>query len=248
MESLPAGLPRHNNLYLMFSQWANHSPTEAAAAALQLSGSDRNRVISVIAEAWANQDPEAAYAWVNNLPAGTARNEAIGNVLGGYAAKDPKAAASIATQLPPVPLRTRRLPMSPTLGCSRTPPRQLLGFSHLPDGAARRYAIDNVVRYDLVYNDPQRATDLLALLPTNNESAGKYEQVANAWAGSDLPAALNWAKQLPEGTAKQKALQGVGSAWAKTDPAGAITFVLGLPAGNQQSELLSQHRFHLGRQ
>src|ERR1017187_658256 len=56
MNSLPAGQSRQTALYQLFSGWASQSPVAAAAAALQLSGRDRDQAAGSIAYAWANQD------------------------------------------------------------------------------------------------------------------------------------------------------------------------------------------------
>src|ERR1017187_4841907 len=56
MNSLPAGQSRQTALYQLFSGWASQSPVTAAAAALQLSGRDRDQAAGSIAYAWANQD------------------------------------------------------------------------------------------------------------------------------------------------------------------------------------------------
>ncbi len=53
-------------------------------------------------------------------------------------------------------------------------------------------------------------------------------------------AAINWAKQLPDGTmVKQTVLQNITSTWAQSDPAAAMGFALTLPAGSQQDNLVS---------
>ncbi len=85
MNTLPAGLPRLNMLYPVFNEWARRSPQAAAAAALQLSGREHDQAISIIASAWATQDPAAALAWASQLPPGTARNQALANVATGWA-------------------------------------------------------------------------------------------------------------------------------------------------------------------
>ena len=81
MADIPAGQSRQNMIYPLFGQWANQSPADAAAAALQLSGRDRDQALSTIANTWGAKDINAALAWANGLAAGNGRNQAIQGAL-----------------------------------------------------------------------------------------------------------------------------------------------------------------------
>ena len=96
--TLSAPLPALNSPALI----GGDNPSDAAAAALQLSGRDRDQEVGTIAYAWANQDMDAAFAWATGLPAGNTRNQAIQGALRAYASKDPEAAAEWAVQQPHV--------------------------------------------------------------------------------------------------------------------------------------------------
>ena len=63
--------------------------------------------------------------------------------------------------------------------------------------------------------------------------------IASHWPNNDLAAAITWVKQLPEGPAKQQAVNGVVSRWAGEDPKAAATYVQSLPPGNSRGAVLN---------
>jgi len=52
-----------------------------------------------VARAWASKDPEAAIAWVPNLPPGSPKRGALGNLISAWS-YHPAAAANFAMSLP----------------------------------------------------------------------------------------------------------------------------------------------------
>ena len=63
-------------------------------------GSTRNRVVRSLVSAWANTNPQAAAAYVSQLPDGTEKNQIATSLAFSWANQDPQAAAAWVAQLP----------------------------------------------------------------------------------------------------------------------------------------------------
>jgi hypothetical protein len=50
------------------------------------------------------------------------------------------------------------------------------------------------------------------------------------WSSRDLVAAADWLKGLPEGRAKDSALEGISRTWVSNDPKGAVEFATHAPS------------------
>jgi len=70
-----------------------------------------------------------------------------------------------------------------------------------------------------MYNDPQSAAGLLGTLPLTQDNANFYQQLASQWAQNDLTSAINWVKQLPDGTANKTLSKASPACGRKPTPA-----------------------------
>ena len=73
------------------------------------------------------------------------------------------------------------------------------------------------------------------------------QQIASSWGQQNLEAALAWAKQLPEGAARNSAVSGLGAAWAASDPQAALKFAEALPSGNARRNMYNQIANEMGQ-
>jgi len=80
-----------------------------------------------------------------------------------------------------------------------------------------------------------------SLVPLENDTASQLrELLTRRWADADSPAAAAWVAQLPEGVARNDALQQVAIAWADHDLPGAVDWLRKLPDGEtKQAAMLS---------
>ena len=153
-----------------------------------------------------------------------------------YAYKDPQAAADLAAQQPSGSALNQAISAVASSWVQADSPAAVAWIQSLPDGAAKRTALNNAF-FQVVWNNPAGAADLLASLPVTQDNMGLYWQLGSQWAQSDVAAAVNWAKQLPEGTTiKQTVLQNISSVWAQSDPSGADGRVY-RAAGLQRADL-----------
>jgi hypothetical protein len=79
--------------------------------------------------------------------------------------------------------------------------------------------------------DPPQAAHLFATQLTAATDGNVAGQIADAWAGEDPQAAVQWAAGLPDETVRGQALGGAIGTWAGRDPATAARYVQGLTAG-----------------
>ncbi len=122
--------------------------------------------------------------------------------------------------------------------------------------------------------DPATAAGLLVLLVQTSPGGSQADadmvdllgQVSSVWSGREVKQAVGWMKALPEGPAKERALEQmayrwteaepalaaafvarhhdpelvatVAGKWAETDPSGAAAWVMALPSGEQMSRAL----------
>jgi hypothetical protein len=103
--------------------------------------------------------------------------------------------------------------------------------SSLPEPALRG------ILGELARTDPEAAKDLLLAFPPTRPSYSLLDRLtchfAEAWARHDLPAALAWLMELPEGRTKNWANEGVVEPWSRADPRAAAAYFESFPGRNQ---------------
>ena len=78
----------------------------------------------------------------------------------------------------------------------------------------------------------------VAQLPEGPTCRDLAQQVAIAWANSDLAAAAHWVNSLPDGGVKSAAVLGFGYEAARADPMTALAVAAALPASPDRDEML----------
>jgi hypothetical protein len=72
----------------------------------------------------------------------------------------------------------------------------------------------------------------------NPESVPQLAEIVVAWANADLPRAVQWARQLPDETERQKALVRIGFEAARAEPLTALALAVDLDADAERDELI----------
>ena len=75
-------------------------------------------------------------------------------------------------------------------------------------------------------------------LANANDKRNIISTILSVWSKNDMPGALAYTKQLPDGQSKQNALRNISQQWAQQDPQAAMEFVDSLPMGLSRTELL----------
>jgi len=107
--------------------------------------------------------------------------------------------------------------------------------SKMPEGDERNDALEAVC-FGLAQKDPARALDLVQSLQQPDSVS---ENIVQQWAESDLPSALAWVNNQPDGDARNEMLQRVVLVLAPSDPADTAGLIFEqMPAGQAQDEAI----------
>jgi hypothetical protein len=137
--------------------------------------------MSVVLAHWGEKEPQAAMAWVEQLPAEIGREGAALPVIQGMAKSDPRAAAQCFEQLPPSPAREGQV-LSVVAGLAAVDPEAAAAFL-----AKQSWSSANEWQ-------------------TSSEREVAVAQVAEALAAEAPQKALDWAQTLTQGADRQNAL------------------------------------------
>lgn len=189
---------------------------------------------SIIASEWAKQDPAGAMAWANSLT--TEKSQALSAVVGEVAKSDPKKAAEMlagmsgddmgraydsvaaqygASNFSEAQAWIRTLPADEQAGAlaaaigglSNTDPEAASKqIAQMEAGGEKDRAVEAVVE-DWARINPQAAADFLKTQDSENAQRDGLRQLMPAWVAQNAGAALAYANSLPEGKARDNALQ-----------------------------------------
>ncbi len=177
---------------------------------------------------WGQEDPDAAFASLADIPAKQAGGEAMA-ILASLAANDPARAVawlsdpenSIARQ----PFMGHLLALSLATEWSRHDPDAALAWAaELPSGQ-RAGAYSGIIG-NIVETDPERAAAVALELDSGARSK-VIGQIARNWAEQSPERAIEWAGTL-EGYDRSQALSDALASWATTAPESAAAYVDGL--------------------
>lgn len=174
---------------------------------------------------WAAKDPQAAFAWAAAAPdEGDVNNWLLGATRG-IANTNPELARDFIGQLEG---RTRDQALAAV-----QPYVMQYGFDYatawisgVGDEAVREQASRSMAR-DLANMDPVQASQWNAAMTNVEVRRDVSETVSDSWARTDLASARTWVEGLPENT-KSEAAEGVARYYARQDPAAAAQWLTGL--------------------
>ena len=178
-----------------------------------------------LAETWSARDPDAALAWIGQLPDGSVKEKAL---LANTKARD----EARARQQPKDPVvtaaenlgRSAGLPRSATEGTiarlddheRRRLPDQI---ANLPEDQ-RSPARTSLMTFQ-ASNYPEEAAAWLKDQTASPDFLEQASRLAANWALDDAPAAAEWAGALPDGAAKTWALWNLARQWKRVNASAA---------------------------
>ncbi len=181
---------------------------------------------------WSSRNPDAARAWMEQLPAGAIQDKA----RRAYE-KIMESKTQEVTMSDPVERLAKSLArmQTPLYGAGLLNPLDETGrhrlwqqISTLPEDQRTR-AQANFITLQ-AGNDPAKAAAWLAGQPEAPQSAALASRLAAHWALDDAPAAARWVVSLPEGSPKTWALWNLARQWLRVDPAAARRWAAHQPA------------------
>jgi hypothetical protein len=195
---------------------------------------------------WQIQDPQAALAWLQTLPAPTdadgirARNSAYTTIVNQMCSSDPAGAAALLQSLPPSPpVSDSGMNFGPNMSyasvaanwAQNDPAAAFAWIQQLPDGPARESAVDSLIS-TLAASDPKAAADYALQLPPGDSRTESLTAVIKGWSAQDPAQAATLLSDLPEGKPLDRASAGLATTWAQQDPAAAAQWVNTLSDGS----------------
>ena len=195
-------------------------------------------LISLFVGRWAELDPQAAIAYAQTLPAGTARNWAMTSAVGGWAEHDATAATAWVQQLPAGPARDQAMQTIVSALADKDPQAALAFLQNLPAGRNRQNLYWPIFsRWTMT--DPVAAAERAMQMPGGANRDTALQVVGSNWANQDPEAAFAWANTLPAGQGRNNALQNILASWANKDPQKAAAIITALPPGPVRDQSIS---------
>jgi len=183
---------------------------------------------------WAELEPEAAAAWVKQLPDAGFRNTAITATCIEIALRNPALAFDLVQNYYSGPRADRGLPNLIFTAWAETDPTTAIAkASELSQPLERQNALYSIAA-TWASKDPQSALAWAESLP-NEERNVAIGNVIFKWTENDPHAVRAWFQQLPDGLIKQMAADNLPRSLATADPLAAAQFVAELPPGSAQT-------------
>jgi len=232
-----------NTVFQLVGTWVHSDPGAAGAALARLPQDEYSATLAWdIARSWAQSadDMNEPLQWAISLPKGRSRTRAIETIFENWS-DDPAAAAAAAAKAVlalPEADRTGSV-LGKVIGqwVATDPQAATEWISRLPDPAQREAAIKESMN-TLVKNDPQKAIEMLNTLGMAG-NAGTVSTFVTQWASTDLSAAGEWVKTLPDGDVRDDALRSVAFRYLSNAPETATAWALAINDPSKRLRVLS---------
>ncbi len=219
-------------MQMVISQWASLDAQGARTAALALPAGDlRNNAVATLIGQIAGRNPDDAKALLEELPEGSARSNGASALVNALANTDPKAAAELVTQFP-TDRKKGDAVTNVAMRYARSDTTAALAWAEALPGGTRNSAFAGIA-YAWTQQDPKAAFDYFAKHELMNTDGYMVNQALRNWSQSDSTEALAWARSLPEGKLKDRALSTVVVSMADNDPRAAAKMISSLPVSSQ---------------
>jgi hypothetical protein len=207
---MASGKKRESHYELLASIWAEKDPAEALRWMEGLPpGNDRTAAGLGFAKARGKSDIRAVLQWIETLPAGTAGSRVLAEAVKTWAEAQSK----------PDPAQAKAL-------CGRLPEDLRWETLNYITGTWIAH-VDSVGALPLLFELPEKMRDIGGFLGSEYSP----RELLAAWARTDAPAAIAYARSLPSGTISDQDLTHLVSLWSQSDPSAAVTYSRSLPPG-----------------
>lgn len=183
-----------------------------------------------VIQTWSQSDPQAALQAAQAIAEAGARGMAVSSAVGAWARNDFGGALKYAVATEDAGVRgeiLRTLSMNPTGNR-----KELLDavLDHMPSGDNFQHAVSGIFS-SWARENPAEAAAAVAELPPGRVFSNAVTQIASQWAdtATSKKEVFDWARQLPEGEARQSALSAVISRWSGDNPQDALNALVALP-------------------
>lgn len=228
---------KRNRLFAELLEKLNPENVQAAIDAMREGGLDPSnfRDMALLTYAWGKMDPEKAMDYASEM-GGRGQAFVRSSVLAGWASENPKAAMdwfrsqqvegfekNIMARGLFEGIVQKDVQMATELADTETDPELKGQFF---DAIGRQQMKETGVAATRKWIDGLLATGNVDA----NSLAGTVEQVADQMAKEDPKGTAEWAMSLPEGRARENALEESIRAWARIDPTATSEYLAAMPA------------------
>ncbi len=235
--ALPDNDQRRNQLLRLGDAWARLAPEDAWQESLRVADPEARRILqSAVIPAWAEQQPERAFAGVAELPPNWDRMQLLQHVTAEIARHDPHLALNLISSIKlPDPNTYRGIIVGEwsrydPVGAAQWVERQNVRFQG-------QFAYRVADAY--VGQRPQEALDW-ALRISRSPGRNLWSYMLRQMALHDPQEALRIALAAENPAQRGNALAGVLSSIATTNPALAMNHLDKVPAGNMRSQVIME--------
>jgi len=202
-----------------FSDLATN-PTQAAAQLQNLTSDPAfGSLAAQLVGAWSAKDPQAAMAWAEALPQGSARDTSIAAVASQMAGKDPQAAVTFAQQLPD---GGRDLALGKIIpSWARQAPAQASAALQSMTPGVNLDSATTAVATTWLQQDPAAASQWIDTLPQGSARDGAVTQLIATVSKNDPATGFNWAATIGDETTRNAQVVKTATQWANKDVAKA---------------------------
>jgi hypothetical protein len=225
----------------VYAGWAQSDPAAAAAAAASLVGPERIYIQRDIAEAWLDQDPAAAMAWLEAAANPLLTGAVIQGPLGAMANEHPELTKELVSLLPEGRARSEAIA---EVAKHLQPLAQALDWlTALPPGPSRDAGFD-ALSTSWAKEDPDAVAAFALALPPGATRATLLQEAGKAWSHLRPEDALTRAAALLEDAdgdsdAGLDLTEQIVRRWAGQDPKAAAAYVSDLgESGLQERAIL----------
>ena len=217
--------------------------TMAGRDAVLFAASSEEPDLDATLSGWASASPEAALAFLDDLPEEMRGDRAklTSSIIAGIADADTARAAqivlSLAEQGNSESAKLIALVAGKTIRAAGLQEASLWSES-LSDENLRSVAIDRVARA-YAREAPQEAAAWVQRFADQDFAARGIEEVADSWAERDPNAAVGWLESLPTGAGQKTGLTSVFGDWEDRDPLAASEYLASMPESEQRDSAIS---------
>ncbi len=240
VQEMPDAPDRIDAFQALLDAWGDHDPVPLLAVVESLGrlGAQRE-LLSAVLGMVAETNPQAAFNYLNNIPASQNRALAYAAIFDHWARLDPRQAAMAAMSLPTGSARKNALSSVASEWAGNDPQSAMSWAAALPEGNLRKDAVANVLQR-ISESNPTIAIQFLEAMPVSGQRPDLVASLVGNWASHDPAAALAWTQNagLPPQVLTDT-LSRVLSSLAQTDPAGAAAAAAAISSSPIRQESLA---------
>jgi hypothetical protein len=246
LQALPDGEDRATleASYVSAVAWAGKSRQAREFALAMPEGPARQHAIADVTAALFRRDPDAAKAFIVNLPAADWRDPSIfQNVFDVWLGRDPEGAtAGLLKRFPkdaPSGSEEQQAYERMFFMWSARHPREASEFFlKLPEAVGAKLLDKSIATY--AYQEPEAAADWAAALPPGATRDRALAEVATMWTRRGVTSVTNWLQQLPEDSGRSAAIESFANVVVSTSPDDALAWLRAIPGENDRMQRLQR--------